>query len=167
MCPGPRLGRRSCRTPGPQPRHPGVDALPRPAHSHSHSPRITLRAPHREAEGSCSLSCWWMRWKGPWEGSSPGTRCFGCSAEEQLHSPSKRLCRAAPRASAGCSHGATSPKHPVQRSWGALRDKAKFLLENVIFGSWSLREVGRSRAETGFWKSRRIPVSILGRAGLP
>lgn len=92
---------------------------------------------------------------------------FGCSAEEQLHSPSKRLCRAAPRASAGCSHGATSPKHPVQRSWGALRDKAKFLLENVIFGSWSLREVGRSRAETGFWKSRQIPVSILGRAGLP
>lgn len=81
---------------------------------------------------------------------------FGCSAEEQLHSPSKRLCRAAPRASAGCSHGATSPKHPVQRSWGALRDKAKFLLENVIFGSWSLREVGRSRAETGFWKSRRM-----------
>lgn len=39
-------------------RHPGVDALPRPAHSNSHSPRMTLRAPHREAEGSWFHSCW-------------------------------------------------------------------------------------------------------------
>lgn len=57
------------------------------------------------------------------------------------------LCRAAPRTS-GCSHRATSPKHPVHRSSGALGDKAKFLLKSVDF--WKLREVGRSRAEMGF-----------------
>lgn len=59
---------------------------------------------------------------------------FGCSAEEQLHNPARdSSCRAAPRTCAGCSHRATSPEQPVQRSWGALGDTAKLLLENMDF----------------------------------